>query len=268
MSDRLTRCARTAPNHEPADGVSPEQIVAAATAGDADAAEALLSRVRDDVYGLSLRMLWDPDDAEDATQEILLKVLTRLDSYRGEAAVRTWVHRIAVNHLLDRRRSRLERQRLSFEAFAEDLATGLADPDPSLAPDTDLLAEEVKLGCTLAMLTCLDRNHRVAWILDEVFELSSDEAAWVCGVTPAAHRKRLSRGFQTPRSQRPADVRRTLHLRRRHPHRHRPWRTRVPLGPRGRAGALDPVRLPTVRCATRPGPSCLPPAHRRPGRRA
>ncbi len=179
----------------PAPG-SPEQLVAAATAGEAAAVETLLELVRDDVYGLSLRMLWDPDDAEDATQEILVKVLTRLDTYRGEAAVRTWVHRISVNHLLDRRRSGLEREQPTFEAFAEDLATGLADPNPALAPDAELLAEEVKLGCTLAMLSCLDRDLRVAWILGEVFELSSQDGAWVCDITPAAYRKRLSRARQ------------------------------------------------------------------------
>lgn len=186
MPDGLNRSSRT----------SPEEFLAAARDGDAHAAEELLLAVRDDVYGLALRMLWEPHDAEDATQEILIKVLTRLDTYRGEAAVRTWVHRIAVNHLLDRRRSGLERQNLTFEVFADDLAEGLEDPEPDIAPDADLLAEEVKLGCTLAMVSCLDRDHRVAWILGEVFELSSDDAAWICDITPAAYRKRLSRARQ------------------------------------------------------------------------
>jgi RNA polymerase sigma factor (sigma-70 family) len=176
-----------------ASDASPEQLVAAARSGDADSLDALLALVRDDVYGLALRMLWDPDEAEDACQEILIKVLTHLDGYRGDAAVRTWVYRIAVNHLLDRRRSRLERQQLNFDAFAHDLDDALGDPNPALGPETELLAEEVKLGCTLAMLSCLDRDHRIAWILGEVFELSSDDAAWICDVTPATYRKRLSR---------------------------------------------------------------------------
>lgn len=107
---------------------------------------------------------------------------------------------MAVNHLLDRQRSRLERQRLDFERFADDLRDGLEDPSPDLAPDTGVLAEEVKLGCTLAVLTCLDRDHRVAWILGEVFRVSSDDGAWICATSPATYRKRLSRARRRLRS--------------------------------------------------------------------
>src|SRR3954470_4025536 len=100
------------------------EYVRAATAGDAAAAESLLTAIRDDVYNLSVRMLWCPDDAADATQEILMKVISRLASFRGECAVRTWVFRVATNHLLDVRRSRVEREDLSFESFGPSLADG------------------------------------------------------------------------------------------------------------------------------------------------
>ena len=72
---------------------------------DAAALEQLVLAVRDRVYRLCLRMTARPPDAEDATQEILIRVITRLSTFRGEAAFTTWVHRIAVNHLLDRRRT-------------------------------------------------------------------------------------------------------------------------------------------------------------------
>ena len=170
-----------------------EELAAAAVAGDAAALEAVLAGVRDDVYGLALRMLWDPQDAADATQDILIKVMTRLETFRAEAALRTWVFRIAANHLLTVRRSRVERQELSFQAFAADLAEGLADPPERGDVDLDLLAEEVKLGCTLAMLTCLDREHRLAFVLGSVFGLPGAEAAVVCEVPPQVYRKRLSR---------------------------------------------------------------------------
>jgi RNA polymerase sigma factor (sigma-70 family) len=170
-------------------------VVEAARGGDAGAVDELVRAVQDDVYALAVRMLWRPHDAEDATQEILVKVVTRLDSFRGDSALRTWVYRIAVNHLLSMRRGRLERQGWSFDAFADDLATGL-DPTASgepAGPGEALLAEEVKIGCTLGMLQCLDRPHRVAYILGEVFALPGDTAAAVCGTTSAAYRKRLSR---------------------------------------------------------------------------
>jgi RNA polymerase sigma factor (sigma-70 family) len=168
-------------------------LAVAARGGDRDALEALLGALSDDLYRLALRMVWHPEDAADATQEILVKVMTRLSTWRGEASVRTWAWRVAVRHLLDRRRSRTEEADWSFDAFGDDLAQGLGDAGAAVAPDAELLADEVRLGCTLGMLQCLDRDHRVAYILGEVFELSSDLAADVTGVAPATHRKRLSR---------------------------------------------------------------------------
>jgi len=169
------------------------ELVARAQRGDATAVEDVLMAVRDRVYQLALRMTANRDDALDATQEVLVKVLTRLSTYSGEAAFTTWVHRITVNHLLDRKRSAVERFELTFGTFADDLATGLSPVAPDAAPESDLLAREVKHGCTLALLTCLDREHRVAYILGEVFGVSSTEGAWICGTTEAAYRKRLSR---------------------------------------------------------------------------
>ena len=168
------------------------RLVDEAVAGDRSAAEAVVAGVRDDVYRLALRMLWHPEDAQDATQEALIRILTRLGSYRGEAAFRTWAYRVAANHILNWRQSRVERESLDFRRFGEELSEGLADLDPA-TPDARLLAEEVKLGCTLGMLLCLDRDHRLAYVLTDVFDLPSADAAWICGVTPAALRKRASR---------------------------------------------------------------------------
>lgn len=167
--------------------------VEAAREGDADALEELLESVRNRVYRLALRMVTQPSDAEDATQEILLKVMTRLSTFRGDAAFATWVHRIAVNHLLDRKRTPVERMELTFDFYADDLVIGLTDPTGRSAPDADLLAEEIKLSCTQAMLTCLDREHRVAYVLGEIFQVSSTEGAYICDVPSATYRKRLSR---------------------------------------------------------------------------
>lgn len=175
-------------------------LIERARAGDGPALASLIERFRDDVYRLSLRMLWHPEDAADATQEILFKVVTSIATFRGESSVRTWTYRIATNHLLNIRRSRIEEQSLTFEAFARDLADGIDGPagtEPS-APRRDeadqaLLEEEVKIGCTQAMLLCLGRDERIAYILGDVFELRSDDAAEILTIDPAAFRKRLSR---------------------------------------------------------------------------
>jgi RNA polymerase sigma factor (sigma-70 family) len=148
--------------------------------------------IRDRVYRLSLRMTARPPDAEDGAQEILIRVITQLSTFRFEAAFSTWVHRIAVNHLLDRSKIQVERQEITFDTFADDLAHGLAS-SPSAAPDAGILEREVQLACTHAMLMCLDREHRIAHILGEVFEVDSDEGGYICGVPSATYRKRLSR---------------------------------------------------------------------------
>lgn len=165
------------------------ELMSAVQAGDKTALERLLQALKDDVYNIALRMVAQPADAEDVTQEVLIKVITRLDSFRGDSSPRTWVYRIAVNHVLDRRKSRVEETGIDFDMFALDLLDGLSE-----STDSDqALADEVKLGCTLAMLTCLDRDHRVAYVLGEVFDLPGKVAAEIIGVNQEVYRQRLSR---------------------------------------------------------------------------
>jgi RNA polymerase sigma factor (sigma-70 family) len=167
-------------------------LAAKATDGDREALERVIAAVRDNVYRLALRMLWHPQDAEDATQEALIRIMTRIGSYRGEAAFATWAYRVAANYILNYRKSPVEQENLNFRRYGEALAEDLTEPDTT-RPDADLLVEEVKLGCTLGMLLCLDREHRLAFVLTDVFDLSGSDAAFVCDVTPAALRKRASR---------------------------------------------------------------------------
>lgn len=171
-----------------------EELARRATAGDRAALDRLVRMLEGGVYNLALRMLGHPQDAEDATQEVLVKVVSGLAGFRGDSAVSTWVWRIATNHLLSARRGRREVQGLTFEAFEEMLVAGLAaNLPPPAHPEQALLEEEVKLGCTQTMLTCLDREHRLAFILAEVLELTGEEAAAALDIAPAAFRKRLSR---------------------------------------------------------------------------
>jgi RNA polymerase sigma factor (sigma-70 family) len=178
-----------------------DELAARARGGDGAALTAVVEGIQDDVYRLSLRMLWHPQDAEDAAQEILFKIVTSIATFRGESAFRTWALRVASNHLLNVRRSRIEAHRLTFKSFGHDLADGLADlpAGRSAEPDHRLLEEEVKIGCTQAMLLCLTREERLAYILGDVFELKSDEAAVVLEISPAAFRKRLSRARERVR---------------------------------------------------------------------
>jgi RNA polymerase sigma factor (sigma-70 family) len=172
-----------------------DRDVAQAKAGDRDALERVVRAVQRDVYAVALRFLWHPQDAEDATQEVLIRVVTGLGGFRGDSAFRTWVYRIACNTLLTLRKKRMEERTVSFDEFAQDLERGLSQTARGADGDEDraLLLEEVKIGCTLAMLLCLDRDQRLAYILGDVVELDHHEASEVLEVAPATYRKRLSR---------------------------------------------------------------------------
>jgi RNA polymerase sigma factor (sigma-70 family) len=97
----------------------------AAGDGDTEALEQLVAAVQDDVYRLALRMLWHPEDAKDASQEALVRIVTRVASFRGDAAFGTWAYRVAANHILNWRDSRVERENLTFRQFADQLHDGL-----------------------------------------------------------------------------------------------------------------------------------------------
>jgi RNA polymerase sigma factor (sigma-70 family) len=174
------------------DALDLAQQARAAAAGDRTAAQHVLDAVSDDVYGLSLRMLGHPADAEDAAQEILIIVLTHLSSFRGDSSLRTWVWRIAANHLAHVRRGR--RETMSFETLDERLRSGLRDEATGVPePEADAITREVRLRCTEAMLLSLDREHRVAYVLGDIFNLTGDEAAEVLQIDAVNFRKRLSR---------------------------------------------------------------------------
>ncbi len=167
-----------------------EDVARQALEGDRGALDSLVRALQGDLYGLSLRMLWNREDAEDATQEILVRVVTRLAQFDSRSKLRTWVYRIAVNYVLDVKKSPVERMKLNFQVFAEDLADSLSSDGPTEA-ERSLLIEEVKIGCTLGMLQCLDRPHRLAYVLGEIFELPGPEAAGALDITPELFRKRL-----------------------------------------------------------------------------
>lgn len=170
-----------------------EGLVQKAIDGNRAALEQLAASIRDGIYNLGMYMLWHPEDAEDATQEILIRIITSLGSFRQEAKFTTWAYRIAVNYLLTSRKRRAEQESITFDDFATDLIQGLSSPPkgPGL-PDQKLLEEEVKIGCTRGMLLCLDRPHRLAYVLGEVFEVNSEEGGELLGISPQAYRKRLS----------------------------------------------------------------------------
>jgi RNA polymerase sigma factor (sigma-70 family) len=168
-----------------------------AKAGDRSALEQLVRGLQDRLYRLSLRFLGNPAHAHDATQEILILVMTQLGAFRGESTVATWAYRIATRHLL-RQRSRWRQS--SFESLAEDDLGQLpnaVEPDTLASAEERLLEEEIFVGCTQAMLQALDPPQRIAFVLGAILDLDARDAAAVLEIGEAAFRKRLSRARGT-----------------------------------------------------------------------
>ena len=177
-------------------------IVRHAIEGSLAAVDALITMIQPGVYKLAVHVLGHRDDAADATQEILLKVVTHLSGFRSESAFSTWVWRVATNHLMTARTRKAESPEVSLEGIAERLEQGLEFAaqlahdrgEPGLlSPQDKLEARQVALGCTQSMLMALDREHRLAYVIDTVFGLDSREGAAVVGISPEAYRQRLSR---------------------------------------------------------------------------
>ncbi len=166
--------------------------VAAAQNGDRKALEEVLSSVEDLIHSLARRILVNPEDAREATQEILIQILTKLSTFRNESAFSTWAYQVAVRYLIAAKKHRDRDLGLTFEMFAADLETGLIS-DPPEAPDQALLLNELRISCTMAMLLCLSLDLRLAYVLGDVFELDHLEASKILELTPATFRKRLSR---------------------------------------------------------------------------
>lgn len=171
------------------------ELIDPAANGNSAELEKLLTSIQDFVFNLSLRMLGNISDAEDATQEILIKVMTNLSAFRKESKVTTWVYRIAVNYLINYKKSMFSRYPLSFEYYGNDLlARSIENTDDLLMGiEKEALAGELKLSCTNVMLQCFDPQSRCIFILGTMFRVDSRIAGGVLEMTPENYRQRLSR---------------------------------------------------------------------------
>ncbi len=172
------------------------ELIERATHGSQSALEKLILRHQAWIYNIALRMVFLPQDAEEVTQEVLIKAITRLGTFRKESKFRTWLYRIAVNHVLNMRRRGGEVERQTFSSYA-DAINGTPDldlPDPKSVPvEVPLLVEEAKVSCTTGMLLCLDRNQRLIFVLAEIFGVTDSVGSEILEITPENFRQSLSR---------------------------------------------------------------------------
>jgi RNA polymerase sigma factor (sigma-70 family) len=174
-----------------------ENLIREAVSGDKVSLESLVRRHQDWIYNIALRMIFNPEEAKDVTQEVLIKIITKLASFQGRSSFRTWVYRIVVNHVLNMKKSLGEKRHAhSFNEYWKgiDRTPDLDMPDPNALPvDTNLLLDEVKTTCMFGMLLCLDREQRIIYILGGIFGVSDAVGSEIMQVSKANFRQKLSR---------------------------------------------------------------------------
>jgi len=180
--------------------VSLEELAERAASGDSAALSRLVEEVQYPIYRLALRFVGHPEDAKDASQEVLVRLVTNLGSFERRSRFMTWAYTLAVRQLMRTRKRQIESSVIGAETFAAFLDQGLADRDfTAEEAEYRLLCAEVRISCTYGMLLCLSRPLRASYILGDAMCLPDTVAAEICGISRAAQRQRLARARQTMR---------------------------------------------------------------------
>jgi RNA polymerase sigma factor (sigma-70 family) len=162
--------------------------------GDSKALDKLVDIHQAFIYNVAWKMTHSNEDALDLTQEVLIKVITKLSTFKRESAFRTWLYRIVFNEFLQSKRKAKEEAFPSFEVHDQQLN---AVPDPELTPEEELeikdYTREVKLRCTSAMLICLDREQRLIYLLGDSFGIDHNIGSEIFGISKQNFRVKLSR---------------------------------------------------------------------------
>jgi RNA polymerase sigma factor (sigma-70 family) len=180
----------------PSDGLEELVLIRRCLSGDPAALEILVLEHQAWIYNIAARMVMDPFMAEDITQEVLIRIITRLSTFDpGKASFRTWAYRIVVNHIINTGRSRKEVlvgdlvKDKGFEEYAAHI------PDrrqPQTYPAT--IAEEAKVTCVNCILLSLNRRERMVFILGVIFGVGHAVGSEIFGISRDNYRKILSRG--------------------------------------------------------------------------
>ncbi len=168
-------------------------LIQSALEGSRKDLEKLILRHQAWIYNIAFKMVMDHDNAAEITQEILIKMITGLSLYNPQKAqFRTWLYRIVVNHILTMRKQKFETRIEHFDTYVA-LIEALPDDRDFAHPDRKMLAEELKTGCTMGMLMCLNRKERIVFLLGAVFGVTDAVGAELLDVKKDNFRKMLSR---------------------------------------------------------------------------
>ncbi len=171
-----------------------QELIKKALDGSAQALEQLIKSHQDYIYNVVLKLVLNPEEAEDLTQEVLIKMVTKLAQFKGRSSFRTWLYRIAFNHFLKMKKTQFEGVIHSFDEYQVSLNQ---IQDHELTQDEKIaqqeLIEEAKLSCMSGMLMCLDRPQRLVYILGEIFEVDHQLGSELMDISTSNFRKKLER---------------------------------------------------------------------------
>jgi RNA polymerase sigma factor (sigma-70 family) len=169
-------------------------LVTASLNGSKASLENLIARHQPFIYNVAWKMVLNPQNAEDITQDILIKVITKLSQFDNKSQFRTWLYRIVVNHVLNCKKQFRELQFTDFETVG-NVIDSLPDNNFSEAEQKQYAdaTEDVRISCTGGMLLCLDREQRITFILGAIFNIDHKLGAEILEISPDNFRQRLSR---------------------------------------------------------------------------
>lgn len=170
------------------------ELVKKSLQGDKNALNQLIQKHQPFIYNVAWKYTNNPDEAKDLTQEVLIKVITKLSSFEGKSSFSTWVYRIVVNQFLQTKRRPMEDRWESFDAFSAEL---ISIPSPDVSPEEEveqeLRSRTARTRCMSGMLMCLTREQRIMYLLGDVFNIDHNIGAEIFNISKENYRVKLSR---------------------------------------------------------------------------
>jgi RNA polymerase sigma factor (sigma-70 family) len=171
-----------------------QELVRQSQQGNRRAMDQLIHLHQNFIYNVAWKMVHDPQDAMDLTQETLLKVITKLSQFNFNSSFRTWLYRIVVNEFLQSKRRKGEERFSSFADYGEALD---AIPNPDLTQQEQMeyaeQSRETQIRCMSGMLMCLTREQRLIYIVGDTFGIDHNLGAEIFETTKQNFRVKLHR---------------------------------------------------------------------------
>ena len=171
-----------------------QELVMLANEGNKSALEQLIKLHEPFIYNVAWKYTNDQNEAKDLTQEVFIKIVTKLSTFKGNSSFRTWAYRILVNRFLETKRRPMEDRWVDFEDFANELNT-IPNPELTLEEEEEKIirTKTARVRCMSGMLMCLTREQRLIYLIGDVFGFDHNIGSEIFGLSKDNYRKKLSR---------------------------------------------------------------------------